>query len=240
MTASNQPVWRQFFDFVEKPLRARTEAMVGTEEFAQTLLTGMGAFNVLNEKSRDALAKVMHLYNLSAHSDLTKLSRQVGGLTNKVETILSKLEAIEEALDLHQDIPRLAPPIEPAPKSGGRKKKLQVRQIQSSDAAPLFACFLRIPDEERAFIKEDELNEELAEAWANDLRDLHIVAARGAGEIVGFVNVVPGAGLSRHVGELRMVVSPSERGKGIGRMLARQALIESVEKLALRKIIVEV
>ena len=51
--------------------------------------------------------------------------------------------------------------------------------------------------------------------------------------------VVPLHGWSSHVGEVRVIVDPDRRGRGIGRALARRAVLEAVE-LDLRKMVVEV
>ena len=52
------------------------------------------------------------------------------------------------------------------------------------------------------------------------------------GEVVGSVAVVPLHGWSSHVGEVRLVVDPEHRGRGIGRALARQAVLEAMELVA--------
>jgi ribosomal protein S18 acetylase RimI-like enzyme len=53
------------------------------------------------------------------------------------------------------------------------------------------------------------------------------------------VAVVPLHGWSSHVGEVRLVVHPAARGRGLGRGLARQAVHDAVE-LGLAKLVVEV
>jgi L-amino acid N-acyltransferase YncA len=50
---------------------------------------------------------------------------------------------------------------------------------------------------------------------------------------------VPLHGWSDHVGEVRVIVDPAHRGNGIGRALARRAVLEALE-LDLRKMVVEV
>ena len=60
-----------------------------------------------------------------------------------------------------------------------------------------------------------------------------------AGEVVGSVAIVPLHGWSSHVGEVRLVVDPEHRGRGIGRGLARQAVVDAVN-LGLAKLMVEV
>ena len=51
--------------------------------------------------------------------------------------------------------------------------------------------------------------------------------------------VVPLHGWSSHVGEVRLVVDPAARGRGIGRELARHAVHDAVD-LGLAKLVVEV
>jgi ribosomal protein S18 acetylase RimI-like enzyme len=53
------------------------------------------------------------------------------------------------------------------------------------------------------------------------------------------VAIVPLHGWSSHVGEVRLVVDPEHRGRGIGRDLARHAVVEAVQ-LGLSKLVVDV
>jgi ribosomal protein S18 acetylase RimI-like enzyme len=57
--------------------------------------------------------------------------------------------------------------------------------------------------------------------------------------VVGYVAVIPLHGWSSHVGEVRIVVDPDNRGRGVGRELARHAVLEALE-LDLSKLVVEV
>jgi ribosomal protein S18 acetylase RimI-like enzyme len=57
--------------------------------------------------------------------------------------------------------------------------------------------------------------------------------------VLGYVAVVPLHGWSSHVGEVRVIVDPAYRGRGIGRALARRAVLEALE-LGLEKMVVEV
>jgi RimJ/RimL family protein N-acetyltransferase len=59
------------------------------------------------------------------------------------------------------------------------------------------------------------------------------------GEVVGSVAVVPLHGWSSHVGEVRLVVDPDQRGRGLGRTLARRAVLDALD-LGLSKLVVDV
>ena len=56
---------------------------------------------------------------------------------------------------------------------------------------------------------------------------------------VGYMAVVPLQGWSSHVGEVRVIVDPDSRGRGIGRALAQHAVLEALN-LGLTKMVVEV
>ena len=60
-----------------------------------------------------------------------------------------------------------------------------------------------------------------------------------AATVVGYVAVVPLTGWSSHVGELRVIVDPEHRGRGIGKALTRRAMLEALE-LGLTKMVIEV
>jgi L-amino acid N-acyltransferase YncA len=57
--------------------------------------------------------------------------------------------------------------------------------------------------------------------------------------VTGYVAVRPLPGWSDHVGEVRLVVAPACRGTGLGRELARRALVEALGA-GLSKLVVEI
>jgi ribosomal protein S18 acetylase RimI-like enzyme len=114
---------------------------------------------------------------------------------------------------------------------------MEFRPIAAADEPALQRFFARIPDADRTFLKEDVDDPSIVAAWSRPGAARTI--AVDADEIVGSVAVVPLHGWSSHVGEIRLVVDPAARGRGIGRELARHAVHDAVE-LGLAKLVVEV
>ena len=114
---------------------------------------------------------------------------------------------------------------------------MEVRPIEPGDEPALTRFFARIPEADRTFLKEDVDDPEVVAAWAGP-GPARVIALHG-GEVVGSLAVVPLHGWSSHVGEVRLVVDPEYRGRGIGRALARRAVLAAVE-LGLAKLVVEV
>lgn len=114
---------------------------------------------------------------------------------------------------------------------------MEIRQLEVADRAAVERFVGRVPDADRTFFKEDVAAAEVVEAWTRP-GAARAIAVEGA-EVVGYVAVVPLHGWSSHVGEVRLIVDPGHRGRGIGRALARRAVLEAVA-LDLRKMVVEV
>jgi GNAT superfamily N-acetyltransferase len=112
---------------------------------------------------------------------------------------------------------------------------MEIRRPAADDVDALLDFFARIPAAERTFFKEPELDRASVEGWVAGARGL----ACEDGTVAGYVAVVPLGGWSDHVGEVRLVVDPRRRGRGVGRTLARWALVQALE-LGLSKLYVEV
>jgi L-amino acid N-acyltransferase YncA len=118
----------------------------------------------------------------------------------------------------------------PEPRHRG---SVAVRPMSPEDreAFSLFAS--QVPEGERRFLKEDlEDVEEIASAPTRDRggqRARRLVAAEETGGIVGVAGAFPGTGWSAHVAEIRVLVSAAHRRRGLGRELARAAVVEALE-----------
>jgi RimJ/RimL family protein N-acetyltransferase len=113
-----------------------------------------------------------------------------------------------------------------------------IRAVETGDAPALSDFFARIPDGDRTFFKEDMLRPGAAIAWAAGPLGRRLVALADDG-VVGCVGVVPGVEWSSHVSEIRLVVDPSWRRRGLGQALARRGLLAALD-LGMKKIVVEV
>ena len=105
----------------------------------------------------------------------------------------------------------------------------------------LLAFFGALPEGDLTFIKEEVTDPETVRGWATESSPggRWVALDTGGDEVTGYVAVRPLPGWSDHVGELRLVVSPARRGSGLGRELARRAVVEGVSA-GLTKLVVEV
>ncbi len=111
--------------------------------------------------------------------------------------------------------------------------------LQPAHHDALLDFFRRLPEGDLTFIKEDVVDPDVVRAWtAGDDRGQRWLAVDD-GRVLGYVAVRRLPGWSDHVGEVRLVVAPAARGTGLGRDLARHALVQAVGA-GLRKLVVEV
>ena len=115
---------------------------------------------------------------------------------------------------------------------------VEIRPIESADAERLRTFFAGVPEGDRTFFREDVLEPATTERWLADTAARRMVAVVD-GEIAGYVAVLPGIGWSQHVGEIRLVVGPQHRRRGLGRAMAHAAVTEAVG-LGITKLVVEV
>lgn len=98
----------------------------------------------------------------------------------------------------------------------------------------LIEFFGQLPDGDLTFIKED-VSPGAVRSWSGAGQQWLALA----GDVVtGYVAVRPLVAWSDHVGELRLVVHPDRRRRGIGRALAQHALLAAV-RAGRRKLVVE-
>jgi ribosomal protein S18 acetylase RimI-like enzyme len=96
-----------------------------------------------------------------------------------------------------------------------------------------------LPEHDLTFIKEDVANPAIAAGWVAHPGSARRSVVVEDGEVLAFLALLPLPGWSSHVGELRLVVAPGARGRGLGAALARHALQEALD-MGLKKVVVEV
>ena len=114
---------------------------------------------------------------------------------------------------------------------------MEIRQLEERDQPAIERFIARIPEGDRTFFKEDVADPDVVQAWARPGAARLLAVEDDA--VVGSAAVVPLHGWSSHVGEVRVIVDPARRGKGVGRALAQRVILEALE-LGLTKMVVEV
>jgi ribosomal protein S18 acetylase RimI-like enzyme len=114
---------------------------------------------------------------------------------------------------------------------------MDIRALEPRDRTAIERFVGRIPEGDRTFFKENVDDPEVLRAWTRP-GGARTLAVEGDA-VVGYMAVLPLHGWSSHVGEVRVIVDPDHRGRGIGRALAGQAVLQALE-LGLTKMVVEV
>jgi hypothetical protein len=90
---SSQPVWRQAVDVADRAVGPRLEQMVKTEEFAIAVGLLVRTRNEIQKRTERQTRRLLHLFNLPAGSDITRLMRQIGELERQIQELGKQLAA---------------------------------------------------------------------------------------------------------------------------------------------------
>ncbi|HTV31219.1 MAG TPA: GNAT family N-acetyltransferase [Xanthobacteraceae bacterium] len=119
--------------------------------------------------------------------------------------------------------------------------RIAIRPFSTADRPQVCTFFERVPEDDRAFLKEDVINRAEVEAWLarlNPATETMIVADSQNGIIGTGVLARDVHGWARHVGEIRIVADPGTRRLGLGHVLAETIFALAV-RLGLEKIIAQ-
>ncbi len=117
---------------------------------------------------------------------------------------------------------------------------MQILPVTARHREALVDFVSRIPAEDRGFFDRSLLSQVAVASWTQAVPERRLVAIDDDDDVVhGLVTIAPGSGWMSHVGELRLVVAPASRGRGVGHALAVQAL-ELAATMNVRKVTVEV
>lgn len=118
---------------------------------------------------------------------------------------------------------------------------IDIDLLGADDGPDIARLIQQLPTHDLLFVSRDLGHPKVVSAWLDALADDRVtsLAARCDGELVGCTAVVTDPrSWSRHVAELRVMVSPAWRGRGLGRLLIQEcfalALGLGLEKLYVR------
>jgi hypothetical protein len=94
--ASSQPVWRQTFDVADRAVGPRLEGLVKTEGFAIAVGLLMRTRAEIQKRTERHTRRMLHLMNLPAGSDITRLMRQIGELERQIQELGKQIAAQRE------------------------------------------------------------------------------------------------------------------------------------------------
>ncbi len=115
--------------------------------------------------------------------------------------------------------------------------KVELRLLNEGDKLSLMRFFEGIPEDERYYLKENVTSPEVIKEWVShvDINRVFPIVAIVDGEIVADGTLHRSRTMARrHVGELRVIVAPEYRERGLGRRLIRE-LLDIAAGLGLRK-----
>lgn len=119
--------------------------------------------------------------------------------------------------------------------------QLDIARLSRGDRDALVALIATLPAHDLLFLKRDISHPKVIDAWMGKL-DAGAVTSLAAWQdraMVGCTLIVTDElSWSKHVGELRVLVSPAWRGKGLGRVLIQECFAQALE-LGLKKLIAQ-
>jgi L-amino acid N-acyltransferase YncA len=105
-------------------------------------------------------------------------------------------------------------------------EELTLRPVAEDDVARMLAFTTSLPQHDLLFLRRDITSEDNVRAWIADATEgrYDTVVAVHDGAIVGYATVASdNITWTRHVAELRILVAPEWRSRGLGRLLTEQA-----------------
>ena len=110
---------------------------------------------------------------------------------------------------------------------GRTSTRVTVRPLEQGDAGGLLKFFGRVPAEDRFYLKEDVTSPQVIDNWVNHIDFNRVVplVALVEDEIVADATLHwSRAGARRHVGEVRVVVDPRYRDRGLGTLMVEEVV----------------
>jgi L-amino acid N-acyltransferase YncA len=118
---------------------------------------------------------------------------------------------------------------------------VHLRPLDASDKVRLLKFFERVPEDERHYLKENVTAPEVVHAWTHAIdlqRAIPIVAVAGDEIVADGTLHRSRAPARRHTAEIRLVVDPGFREKGLGSRMIRE-LVDLAVDLGVHKVFFE-
>ena len=118
---------------------------------------------------------------------------------------------------------------------------VEVARMTAADRDALVAFVATLPPHDLLFLPRDISHPKVVDAWIRALGsgELASLVARDGTAMVGCTAIFTDElSWSKHVGELRVLVSPAWRGKGLGRVLIQECFAQALE-LGLKKLVAQ-
>ena len=115
---------------------------------------------------------------------------------------------------------------------------IEIRPLQVEDRSAVQAFRHSIPNGELTFLDRFLLSDVAVAGWTQRSVGRRFGALDGE-HIVAVMSVTPGVGWMSRVGELRVLIAPEARGKGLLRPLVERGVAEA-EQIGLAKLTIEV
>ncbi len=116
-----------------------------------------------------------------------------------------------------------------------------IRKMTAADRDTILAFTRSLPEEELLFLRMDITQREVVETWIRSIEAGKMVTllAEVDGRLAGYCSLHHSEILwTRHLGEIRMLVAPEHRSRGIGGELARR-IFELASRLKLKKLVAQ-
>ena len=119
--------------------------------------------------------------------------------------------------------------------------QVEIARMTAGDRAALVEFVATLPVHDLLFVPRDLSHPKVVDAWVRslDTGELTSLIARHNGVMVGCTAIVTDElSWSKHVGELRVLVAPGWRGRGLGRLLIQECFAQALE-LGLKKLVAQ-
>ncbi len=116
-----------------------------------------------------------------------------------------------------------------------------LRYMSATDRGAVLEFARGLPVHDLLFLRRDITRPESIDLWVRGIERNRIITLLGerAGAVLGYATIDRGdLDWSRHVAELRVLVAPTMRGKGLGRVLTQEAFAIGLE-LGIEKMVAQ-